>query len=202
MTLSYDTVILASSSAVRLQMLQNAGLSIEVDPANIDEMALKASFAKEGFNIQEVAEALATLKAERISQRYPNHLVIGADQMLECEGKWFDKAKDSEEAKNTLKSLSGRGHKLYSSVVVARQGARLWHYNAHARLKMRPLSHDFISAYLDEMGDKAIETVGVYQLEGLGAQLFTQVEGDFFTILGLPLLPLLDFLRTHHILKT
>ena len=142
---------------------------------------------------------MALAKAEAVSPRHSNALVIGADQILECAGTWFDKPPDAEAAARQLGSLCGRTHRLVSAVCVVRDGQRLWQLVEAAHLTMRPLSEAAIAAYLEKAGLQALHSVGAYQLEGLGAQLFSEIEGDFFTILGLPLLPLLVFLREHGI---
>ncbi len=193
--LSTQPVILASASRTRRLMLEQAGLEIVPEPARVDEEEVKLSLKAAGMKPEEVAEALAELKAARVAARYPGVHVIGADQMLECGGDWFDKPSDRAAAAAQLRRLSGRTHRLISAAVVFHNGVRIWHGTDHATLTMRPLTEDFIERYLDALGDAALESVGGYQLEGLGAQLFTKVTGDFFTILGLPLLPLLGFLR-------
>lgn len=149
--------------------------------------------------VEEAAEALARAKAEAVSPRHTGALVIGADQILECAGAWFDKPPDATAAARQLGSLCGRTHRLVSAVCVARDGQIIWQVVDAARLTMRPLSEAAIAAYLEKAGPEALESVGAYRLEGLGAQLFSAIEGDFFTILGLPLLPLLAFLRQHGI---
>jgi len=183
-------------------MLRDAGVPFTVEAARVDEDEIKRSMAEEGAEAWHVAEALAELKARRISQQHPGALVIGADQMLVCEGTWFDKPEDLDGAAEQLRRLAGKPHELLACVCVLRDGARLWHQHDRARLTMRPLSEAFIADYLAAVGERALESVGAYQLEGQGAQLFARVEGDFFTILGLPLLPLLDFLRAHRILAS
>ena len=193
-------VVLASSSPSRRRLLANAGLPAIGEAPQIDETAVKAALAGEGADAEQVAEALAELKAQRVARRYPGALVIGADQMLECEGTWFDKPGDLNQAVEHLEALSGRTHRLVSSACVVRDGTCLWHHGDHARLTMRPLSDAFIDAYLTAVGERALDSVGAYQLEGFGAQLFSRVEGDYFTILGLPLLPLLEFMRLHRVL--
>uniref|UniRef100_UPI0026270F8C Maf family protein n=1 Tax=uncultured Kiloniella sp. TaxID=1133091 RepID=UPI0026270F8C len=126
--------------------------------------------------------------------------VIGADQMLNCNGVWFDKPTDLDHAVAHLKALSGKTHQLECSVCVVKNGERLWHHNETASLTMRDLDNDFIMSYLNALGDEALSSVGAYQLEGIGAQLFHKIQGDYFTILGLPLLPLLTFFRHNRIL--
>lgn len=192
-------VVLASASESRRQVLVNAGLAVVCEAANIDEGEVKAALAAEGADTAQAAETLAELKAQRVARRYSGSLVIGADQMLECGGKWYDKPADLAEAASHLRTLSGKTHELVSCVCVVRDGVRLWHRIDCARLTVRPLSEDFIAGYIAAVGRDALKSVGAYQLEGLGAQLFSRVEGDYFSILGLPLLPLLDFLRGHEV---
>lgn len=193
-------VVLASGSRTRAAMLEQAGVSVTCHPAAVDEDEVKRSFRAEGFPVEAVAEALAELKATRVAARYPGALVIGADQMLECEGDWFDKPVDRGAAREQLLRLRGRTHRLVSCAVVVRDGERLWHQVQSARLTVRPFTDAFLDDYLDRAGDRVLTSVGAYQIEGLGAQLFSRVEGDWFTILGLPLLPLLGFLRVHGVL--
>jgi septum formation protein len=195
-------LILASGSATRRAMLAAAGLAVIPSPPAVDEAEVKASMRAEGGSPADVAEALAVLKAQRVSRRYPGDLVIGADQMLDCDGVWYDKPADRAAARDQLLALRGRTHTLTSTAVVMRDGERLWHATDRARLTMRPFSHVFLEAYLDAVGDAALSSVGGYQLEGRGVQLFSRVEGDHFTVLGLPLLPLLGFLRDHGVLPT
>ncbi|MDB5367149.1 MAG: septum formation protein Maf [Rhodospirillales bacterium] len=193
--MSTQEIVLASASATRKRMLESAGLHVEIDPARVDEDEIKLSLKAEQVPVERAAEALAELKALRISLRRPGALVIGADQMLECDGDWFDKSPDRAAAREQLLRLRGRTHRLISAAVVAVDGQRLWHTTEAARLTMRNFSDAFLDEYLDTVGEAAFTSVGGYQLEGRGVQLFHRIEGDFFTILGLPLLPLLDFLR-------
>ena len=148
-----------------------------------------------GAGVEEAAATLARAKAEAVSPRHSGPLVIGADQILECAGTWFDKPPDAKTAAQQLASLGGRTHRLVSAACVVCDGQVLWQVVEAARLTMRPLSEAAIAAYLKKAGPDALGSVGAYRLEGLGAQLFSEIEGDFFTILGLPLLPLLTFLR-------
>jgi len=190
-------VILASGSATRAKLLTAVGLSIARETAAVDESEVKAALKAEGASAARVAEALAELKALKVSRRHPGALVIGCDQMLECDRLWFDKPDSIAAARAQLLALSGRDHRLLSSIAVLRDGTRLWHHSESATLTMRRLSDGFLDAYLAAVGDAALASVGAYQLEGPGAQLFARISGDYFAILGLPLLPLLDFLRNH-----
>jgi septum formation protein len=195
-------IILASASAIRLALLQNAGVSVMAESADIDESAIKRAFYDQNGSAEACAMELALVKARYISQRHPAALVIGADQMLDCGGLWYDKPQSLDQARTHLQALRGKHHRLVTAVTVVRGGERLWHTVVTATLAMRVLSDDFIEDYLRQIGDAAFATPGAYQLEGLGAQLFDRVEGDFFTILGLPLLPLLGFLRGQGVLAT
>jgi septum formation protein len=193
-------LVLASGSATRAALLRAAGLAIQVDPAAVDEDEAKAALKGSRAAAPAAAEALAELKAQRVSRRRPGALVLGCDQLLECDGAWFDKPADRSAARRQLLALRGRGHSLHSAAVAVRDGGRVWHHVGTARLAMRAFSEAFLDGYLERAGDAVLGSVGAYQLEGLGAQLFARVEGDWFTILGLPLLPLLDFLRDHRVL--
>lgn len=197
---SLGPVVLASASPVRHDLLRDAGVPLLRDPASIDEAEVKAALRGENASAAQAAETLAEMKARQIARRHPGALVIGADQILECEGTWFDKPSGQDEAARHLKSLGGRGHALWTAVCVLRDGDRLWHHNAVARLDVRPLGDGFIAAYLEAAGESVLSSPGGYRLEGLGAQLFSRIEGDYFTVLGLPLLPLLEFLRGHEVI--
>ena len=190
-------VVLASASRSRLDLLRRAGLRLRADPARVDESEVKASLRAERADAAAAAETLAELKASKVSLRAPGALVIGADQILECDGRWFDKPADRAGAAAHLRALGGKHHALVTAACVVRDGVRIWHHREAPRLTMRPLDTAFIESYLDDAGPEVLETVGAYRLEDLGAQLFTKVSGDYFTILGLPLLPLLGFLREH-----
>ena len=192
-------VVLASGSRVRAALLEGAGVDFEIEAADIDEAAIKAQLDSGG---DAVAARLADEKACTVSARHPNAFVVGADQVLSCDGRLFDKPADLDQARANLLVFRGRQHTLHSGLSVARDGAAVWRHSAHATLTMRNFSDGFLDAYLDKVGDKVLTSVGCYQLEGLGVQLFEKIDGDYFTILGLPLLPLLDFLRGENVLTT
>ncbi len=193
--MSTPHLILASESRTRAAMLRAAGVAIETAPARIDEAAVKAAMAVENAPALDVADTLAEMKALRISQRRPEALVLGADQVLLCEGRIYDKPDSRETAAGQLKELRGKSHDLISAAVVARGGEPISRHVGRARLAMRPFSDKFLESYLDDIGETATWSVGAYQLEGPGAQLFSRVSGDYFSILGLPLLELLGVLR-------
>ncbi len=165
----------------------------------MDEDEIKHAMAASGAGAAMVAESLATAKAIRVSQRHGDALVIGADQMLDCDDVWHDKPVTIDKARSQLQALRGRSHQLISCVSVVRDGQRMWHHMARATLTMRPFSDVFLDDYLEKAGPEILGAVGAYRLEGMGVQLFSAISGDYFTVLGLPLLPLLDFLRTHRV---
>jgi septum formation protein len=195
-------LILASASVARKMMLENAGVPVRCVPAQIDEQALKQSLITDGASPRDIADCLAEAKARNVAFQYPDNLVLGGDQILVQDGDIFSKAKTRAEAKMVLKRLSAKSHQLISAAVISHQGQPVWRTTASATLKVRSLSDDYIDEYLDILGEAAFSSVGCYQLEGLGAQLFEKIDGDFFTILGLPLLPVLDFLRARGMIHT
>jgi septum formation protein len=196
------TVILASGSQTRLRLLEQAGIPVEAEAAPIDERELRAAFQAQAMAVEACAEGLAELKAMRVAARRPGAFVIGADQMLDCNGVWFEKPADLDHARAHLQALRGKTHRLVTAVVVVQDGQCLWHIVDTAHLTMRPFSDAFLDDYLRRFGTAALSSVGAYHLEGLGAQLFERVDGDFFSVLGLPLLPLLGFLRGHGVIST
>ncbi len=198
------SLILASGSAARAKMLRDAGVLIEIRRPHVDEDEIKASYRADGADAVDTAIALAEMKALAVSRKAmeaePGRVVLGADQMLECDGIWFDKPADEKAARAQLAALRGRAHHLISAAVLVRDGERLWHHVDRAEIIMRDFSDAFLDTYLGEVGDDVTGSVGAYHLEGRGAQLMSRVRGDFFTVLGLPLLPVLAILRTHGML--
>jgi septum formation protein len=194
-----DPLILASGSKTRARMLRGAGVAIEIVVPAIDEPELMASLNASGATTSRVAEVLAEMKAQRVAPRFPGRFILGCDQMLECDGLWLDKPADRDHARDQLKMLRGKSHSLVTSAVLMRDEERLWHVTERAEMRMRDFSDEFLEHYLAQAGDDILRSVGAYQLEGIGAQLFQRVSGDFFTTLGLPLLPVLAILREHGI---
>lgn len=189
-------VILASRSAARVRLLAAAGVKVEIVPADIDEAALREALAAERVATVDAAIALAEMKARRIASAVPGDaIVLGCDQLLDIEGAWLDKPVDRAAAWRQLCRLRGKTHLLATAVVGFRGGTRVWHHVATPRLRLRAFSDAFLDAYLDRAGPEVLGSVGAYQLEGLGAQLIASVEGDQFAVQGLPLLPVLEFLR-------
>jgi len=192
-------LILASGSSSRRAMLDAAGIAHEAVSPGVDETAAKAAMA--GLDGRALADALAELKALRVSQRFPDALVLGCDSTVEtAAGQLLDKAESREESADQLRALAGTSHRLHSAVVAAQGGIPIWRAVDRATLTMRPFSEDFLQAYLDAEWPAIGGCVGGYRLEGLGSQLFSKVDGSHFTILGLPLLPLMDWLRVRGVL--
>lgn len=188
-------IVLASGSVHRRMLLDNAGIAFAVDPSTLDERALEAPLARSGAAPEDVALILAEAKAAEVSARHPGALVIGADQTLSLGDERFHKPADMEAARRALLALSGRTHVLSSAVALVEDGETVWRHVDQARITLRDLSPATIGRYLAEIGDAALTSVGSYQVEGRGIQLMERIEGDFFTIIGLPVLPLLAELR-------
>ena len=194
-------IILASGSASRRALLAGAGVEAETIKPHVDEDMAKAGFRADGMKVRDQAMQLAEMKAVKVSGAHSG-LVIGGDQMLSLEGVAFDKPADMHAARGHLEAMSGKTHILETAIVVAENGAPVWRHLARPSLTMRALSDEFITHYLEQAGEDILRTVGAYQLEGIGAQLFSKIEGDYFSILGLPLLPLLDYFRTRGVLSS
>jgi septum formation protein len=197
-----SAVVLASGSVTRQRLLRAAGVVFDVDVARIDEAAVIESLTAEKAPARDVADLLAELKAVKVSSRHPQAFVIGADQVLSVGAELFQKPGSLAGAREQLRRLRGRTHVLSSAVSVARDGSVIWRVVQEARLTMRDFSDAFLESYLADAGEEILGSVGAYHVEGLGIQLFSRIEGDTFTILGLPLVALVDFLRTHGMLKT
>jgi septum formation protein len=197
--LGKEPLILASQSRARQTLLAKAGITFETDPAEIDERGIQVSSSLS--RPDDIASLLAQEKARAVSARRQGRYVVGADQTLAIGSRLFNKPAGRAQAAGQLRVLAGHSHELHAAVAVARDGNLLFEHVSIARMTMRPLSHAEIENYLDEAGDAVTSSVGAYQLEGLGIHLFDRIEGDHFTILGLPLLPLLAFLRAEHLLS-
>ena len=196
-------LILASQSAARREMLAAAGVAHEAMAPGVDEDGAKAALRGEALDARALADALAELKATKLSRRYPADLVLGCDQMLsQADGGMFDKPASRDEAREQLIALRGTTHRLTSAAVIFHGGAPIWRHVDVAKLTMRDFSDAFLETYLDAEWPAISGCVGGYRLEGLGAQLFARVDGSHFTILGLPLLPLLDFLRVRGLVSS
>jgi septum formation protein len=189
-------VILASTSAIRIDLLKAAGLTFESIAPGVDETTIKDALLAEGLGPRDIADALAEAKAVKVSRRRPG-LVIGADQTLDLNGRLFDKAATIEEARTRLREMRGQTHKLHCGMVLARDGVPIWREIVTTSLRMRSFSDDYLEGYLDRNAPAILSAVGCYQLEGEGVQLFDRIEGDYFAILGLSLIPLFDILRRH-----
>lgn len=189
------TIILASGSPYRKKMLEDAGVDFTVVRPDIDERAVEEAVAASGMTPDDLAQILAEAKAVDVSQNNPGALVIGSDQTLSMNSEMFHKPDDMEEARRRLLKLAGRTHQLNSAVVIALDGEAIWRHVSIAQMTMRALDPAFVGRHLSAVGDAALSSVGGYQIEGRGIQLFEKIEGDHFTIVGLPLLPLLDKLR-------
>jgi septum formation protein len=190
-----ENLILASSSAARQRLIAEAGLEFRVEPARIDEGGIKCRFVAAERSASDCALALAEAKARQVAADHPRGLVIGADQILVCGDAWFDKPASMADARCQLQALRGRTHQLVTAACVVRQHALIWQGETSAKLTMREFSDAFLDTYLAAEGTAILGSVGAYRLEGRGIQLFVQVKGDYFAILGLPLLKLLGFLR-------
>lgn len=193
-------IILASGSAIRRQILDGAGLDYEVIVRPVDEASIKESMLAEKSRLRDIADALAEAKAMRVSRQEAG-LVIGADQIMVIEDQLFDKPKDMDEVRARLISMRGKKHELIGAVVICENGAPVWRHICRTKLWVRDFSDEFLDWYIETEGEALTKSVGAYRFEGPGAQLFEKVEGGFFAILGLDLLPVLDYLRTRGVVK-
>ena len=188
-------IVLASTSASRRQLLSRTGIYFDTAKPRVDEAPIKAAMKQAGASAATVADALAESKANNVADILPGHYVIGSDQMLECDGAWYDKPTNRAGARYHLQSLRGKTHQLLTAAVIAHEGKIIWRHLETARMTMRDFSDTFLDQYLDKAGPNVLRSVGAYELESFGAQLFARIEGDFFSILGLPVVPLLNALR-------
>ena len=192
-------LVLASGSKSRAALMRGAGIRFEQITSHVDEDHLKATMREANATTMEQAEALAELKARKVSLKETG-IVFGADQMLDLEGAQFDKPKSVGEARENLLKMRGKTHTLETALVACQNGAPIWRTLTRPQLKMRNFTEDFLDRYLGQEGDDVMTTVGAYKLEGRGVQLFERIEGDYFSILGLPLIQMLDWLRDREIL--
>lgn len=188
-------LVLASASPFRRMLLENAGIAFQAKAADIDERAIEGDVERQGSSPEEVALILAEAKARNVGEAFPDDIIIGSDQTMSLGARVYHKPRDMNEARDHLLSLSGRVHQLNSGIVLTRGNDILWKHVSSARMSVRALRPEFIDAHLARVGKKALSSVGAYQLEGEGIQLFDKIDGDYFTILGLPMLPLLAKLR-------
>ena len=200
---STPTLVLASASRARAEVLRNAGVAFDIDPADVDEDAVRSTLTtnRDAVAPSDIAVILAQAKATTVSERHPDALVIGADQVLACDGRIYSKPNDKDAARDQLIELRGKTHVLVSAVACAEAGMVVWYHEEAAHLTMRNFSNTFLGTYLADAGSALTASVGGYQIEGLGVQLFSSIDGDYFTVLGIPLLPLLEYLRTRNMIQ-
>ncbi len=196
------SLILASASATRASLLRGAGIPFETRPAHIDEDAIKDSMLADGADSRAIADALAEAKALRISLSCPGELILGADQVLDFDSELISKSPDLEAAAILLRRLRGQAHKIVTAAVLARDGVPIWRHLTVATMTMRDFSEAFLADYLAVEGEGVLSSVGCFQIEGRGLQLFSRIDGDYYSILGLPMIPLLTALRTQGIIRT
>ena len=191
-----NKIILASKSGVRKKILNQNGINCDVIPSNIDEDQIKVSLQKENASPQIISKNLAELKANKISQKKPNEFVLGADSVIDLDNELISKPKDREEALHILKKLNGKKHKLISSVCISKNGSMVWNFTDSSSLTMKQLNLDQIKSYLAKIRDKELYAYGVYQIEADGRSLFSKIEGDEDTIMGLPVKQIKEYLNT------
>ena len=188
-------IILASASGIRLKILNDFGFNVKVEIANIDEDEIKNSLLAEKFTSFDISRALAETKAKKISSKINDQIVLGADQVLDLEGKIFNKPENMELAVNLLNRLSGKKHSLYSSICLSKNGSTIWMHTEQTVLKMKKLSDSFIKDYLQEIGLETIKKYGVYQIEGAGKDLFEEIKGDEYSVMGMPIKQLINYYK-------
>ena len=188
-------IILASASGIRLKILNDFGFNVKVEVANIDEDEIKNSLLAEKFTSFDISRALAETKAKKISSKINDQIVLGADQVLDLEGKIFNKPENMELAVNLLNRLSGKKHSLYSSICLSKNGSTIWMHTEQTVLKMKKLSDDFIKDYLKKIGLETIKKYGVYQIEGVGKDLFEEIKGDEYSVMGMPIKQLINYYK-------
>lgn len=196
------SLILASASATRANLLRCAGIPFETRPAHIDEDTIKDSMLADGADARAIADALAEAKALRISLSCPGELILGADQVLDFDSELISKSPDLEAAAILLRRLRGKAHKIVTAAVLARDGVPIWRHLTVATMTMRDFSEAFLADYLADEGEGVLASVGCFQIERRGLQLFSRIDGDYYSILGLPMIPLLTALRTQGIIAT
>jgi len=197
---THKPLVLATASRSRRQLLENAGVAFEALATNVDEDAIKVTALADGLSVEDTALVLAEAKARAAQSAHPDSLIVGADQMLALGPERFDKPVSMSAARSQLQSFRGKRHTLYSAVVLLGPQGKIWGHVEPAHIQMRDFSDTFLDRYLAEVGEDAMRSVGGYFMEGIGVQLFDRVDGDFFTVLGLPLTPLLDALRKARVL--
>ena len=192
----YKNIILASKSQVRKQILDKNNINSEVCASNVDEDVIKKSLLRDGANPELISKSLAELKANKISQKEPNEIVLGADSVIDLNGEIISKPKNRQEALDILKKLNGKKHYLISSVCISRDGTMIWNYTDRAVLTMKNMKEEDLKKYLKQIKDKDLYAYNVYQIEGLGKTLFSNIEGDEDTIMGLPIKKIKEYLVT------
>ncbi len=188
-------IILASASGIRLKILKDHGFNVRVIPAGIDEDEIKNSLLNERFTSFDISRALAETKAKKISSKFINNMVLGADQVLDFKGKIFNKPENMESAVNLMQKLNGNSHFLFSSICLSKNNAVMWMHTEKVILKMKKLSDEFIKNYLDKVGLETIKQYGVYQIEGQGKELFEQIQGDEYSVMGMPIKQLMNYYK-------
>ena len=188
-------IILASASGIRLKILKDFGFNVKVVPASIDEDEIKNSLSNEKFTSFDISRALAETKAKKISGKFINDVVLGADQVLDFKGKIFNKPENMRSAIDLMQKLNGNSHSLFSSICLSKNNAVMWMHTEKVVLKMKKLSDKFIEDYLDKIGLETIKQYGVYQIEGLGKELFEEIQGDEYSVMGMPIKQLINYYK-------